>query len=91
MTEPVCKAHMTDDAEAFLSIDCTVGHLAGNPAAKKIMEPLFEKMQEMSQEMGQDMFTFARKMKLRDAMDCGNMPPELAEEWNRKLSKIPNI
>lgn len=36
MTDPVCKAHMTDDHEAFLSVNCTMGCVMRKPGGVKM-------------------------------------------------------
>lgn len=39
MTEPVCKAHTNGNHEPTLSVDCTVGLLLDNAAARELLEP----------------------------------------------------
>lgn len=98
MTEPACKWHMTDDGEAFLSIDCTFGRLMGNPEAKAVIEPMMEGLRRQIQEAGGqmpetegDMSAMVAKMKLRDMLCYVNAPEDLLKELNEKLSKLPNI
>lgn len=38
--EPLCEAHVNGDSEAFLSADCTLKRLMGNPEARTILEPV---------------------------------------------------
>lgn len=35
LSKPNCKTQITDDGNAWLSLDCTIGRIWGNPAAKK--------------------------------------------------------
>lgn len=45
MTDPLVKAHINGDYEAYLSADCTVAKLLSVPASRAILEPLLTSMQ----------------------------------------------
>ena len=98
MTEPVCKPHISDDFEAFLSVDCTFARLMGNPQAKAILEPMMAKMPEADAEaagtqleMTDDLLAMMSKMKLRDMLSFGKTPEEVVKMLDEQLKKIPNI
>lgn len=97
MTEPVCKAHVTSDHEAFMSVDCTIGRLMGNPEAKAVLMPILERGTSMGAGQDQEgftsgnMFEMVKKMKLRDALSYGNVPEDVMNRLNEQLGKIPNI
>lgn len=92
MTKPVCNAHVTADCDDFLSVDCTIGRLLGNPEAAKILGPMLERAREENGQQGSDnMEALARKMKLRDALQYGNMPDAVIQSLDEQLSKIPNL
>ena len=92
MTEPVCKAHVTGDFDAFLSVDCTMARLMGNPEATRIVGALIEKLKaQAGVEQGSDMESFVQRMKLRDVLAYGNVPEEQVNALNDQLSKLPNI
>lgn len=93
MTDPVCRARVTDDYEAFLSIDCTVGHILENPQGSRIITALLEQLLSENgiPKMKADMEVYIRKIKLRDALDYGNVPEDVKLSFNEQLSKIPNI
>lgn len=93
MTEPVCKGHVTDDYEAFLSIDCTVGRIMGNPQGSQIIKAIMEQMMSAAgmPEMNVEMEEYIRKIKLRDALDYGKVSEAEKMVLNEQLSKIPNI
>ncbi len=98
MTEPLCKAHVSDDGEAFLSVDCTFGRLTGNPRAKELIDAMMENMKKQGgqtagagMEVTEDMMKMVSKMKLRDMLAFGNGPQEVVEQIDGQLRKIPNI
>ncbi len=85
MAEPVCKWHLTDDGEPWLSVDCTLGCLLGSEEAKEVLEPVFAaKSQEANVE------ALPRNMRLRDILGYGRTPEDVVAGLQEKLSKIPN-
>lgn len=97
MTEPVCKAHVNDDDEEFLSVDCSVGCILKSSKGREFVEGIL--VQAAGGLTGQsgnamkfegDMAEFISKMTLRYVMEYGNAPQELIEDVNRKLSGIKN-
>jgi len=93
MTEPVCKWHLTDDGEPYLSVDCTLGCLLGNEEARKVLEPLLTaKKQEFEAETdtSTDPDTLPRNMRLRDILGYVRTPAEVVAGLQEKLSGIPN-
>ncbi len=93
LTEPAYKTHITDDYEAFLSVDCTVAHIMGNPEGARITGALFEELKKKagSELSDETMQSFLQKMKLRDVLEYGEVPKEQIHSFNEQLSKIPNI
>lgn len=86
MTEPVCKAHTNGNADDYLSVDCTIGHLLSNPEARKILEPLLTHSGESIDTISE----MIRRMKLQDALRFGRMPEETIQSVNTQLSTIRN-
>ena len=96
MTKPLCKPHLDDDGEAWLSLDCTIGRLWGNPEALRILEPVIAQMKKhivpFSPEMTfEDMMQLLSKMKLRDLLSERGLCMEMFEELDEQLGKVPNI
>lgn len=96
MTKPVCKAHITDDGEAWLSLDCSIGRIFGNPEAKKVLAKTIEHMKEkiipFTPKMSfDDMMGALSRMKLRDLLAERNIDVDKFEELEEELSKISNI
>ncbi len=93
LTEPAYKAHVTDDCEAFLSVDCTMARIMGNPEGARIVGEVFAEIQRKTgaDRMGDAMQDFLRKMKLRDVLGFGEAPEEYVCALNEQLSKVPNI
>lgn len=100
MTEPVVKVHVNDDNEAFMSVDCTMQRLMGNPKAAEIVNALLAKMQEnftpekaqqAEDNAGMDVAAMAAKMKLRDILSFANTPKEVVDSINAQLNQVPNI
>ncbi len=101
MTTPVCKPHVSGDTDAFLSIDCTMGRIMGNPQAAPIVGQMMGQMQSMmgqdtddkSRQMAEnsDMAAMVQNMKLRDILGFANVGQDVLDGLDEQLSKIPNI
>ncbi|WP_049945019.1 alpha/beta hydrolase [Butyrivibrio sp. AC2005] len=97
LTKPVCKAHITDDGEQWLSLDCTLRRIFGNPEAVKVLADTIERMRKeikpFSPEMTFDdmMLGVLGKMKMRDLLAERGIDIDKFDEMDEKLSKIPNI
>ena len=96
ITKPLCKAHMDDDGEAWLSLDCTIGRLWGNPEALRVLEPVTVEMKKHIKPFTPDMtyeemMQCLSNMKLRDLLSERGLCLELFEELDEQLGKIPNI
>ena len=95
LSEPKCKAHMTDDGSAWLSLDCTIGRIFGNPAAKEAIADVIALMQEkiipFTPEMTFDeMMDGLRRMKLRDILHERAIKID-EEKIDALLREVPNI
>lgn len=90
MTDPLCKAHVTDDGEDFLSLDCTMACLMKNAKAQEVLENIFAGLKEKQEQMGPDTMELFLKMKLRDALSFLTLPEDTVQEIGKKLSGIPN-
>ena len=96
MTAPVLRAHVNDDAMAWLSLDCSIARSFGNPEARRVLASTIETMRarivpfapEMSFE---DMMQVLGKMTLRELLSERGIDTERFDELNAALHKIPNI
>ena len=82
-------------AAAWLSADCTIGRVFGNPKAVEDIEEYIKVMKEhivpFAPDMSfDDMMNIMRNMKLKDLLMERHIPVDI-EELNRVLNKIPNI
>ena len=96
MTEPVLRSHVNDDAMAWLSLDCSIARIFGNPEARRVLASTIEKMRErivpFAPEMSfEDMMDALDKMTLRELLAERGIDTEHFEELNTALHKIPNI
>jgi len=96
MTKPVCKPHVTDDGEAWLSLDCTVSRLFGNPEAKKILAPVIAQMKEKIEPFAPEltfeaMMQILGNMKLRDLLSEREIAVADFDRLDEQLGKVPNI
>jgi len=66
MTEPHCPRRINDDGGEFLSVDCTLGYLMGQEAAKTILNPIIKDMMEQQGGEQKEILGFIKNMKLRD-------------------------
>lgn len=87
ITEPVCKAHINGDADDYLSVDCTIGHLLKYPEARKILEPLLSRSGQSMDQISE----MIQRMKLQDALRFGRMPEEAIQSVNTQLSAVRNV
>ncbi len=96
MTEPVLRARINDDGMAWLSLDCTIARIFGNPEARRVLAPTIEKMrrQIVPFEPGmsfEDMMQALGKMTLRDLLAERNIDRDRFDELNEALRRVPNI
>lgn len=95
LSKPKCKAHVTDDGSAWLSLDCTIGRIFGNPAAKEVLADVIAVMQKkiipFTSEMSfDDMMNCFSKMKLRDILHEKSIEID-EEKLDELLGEVPNI
>ena len=96
LSKPVCRPRVSDDAMAWLSLDCTIGRIFGNPVAVKAIAPLVEEMQEKIEPfapgMGfDDMIQLLSKMTLRDLLSERRIWLDRFDEIDELLKAVPNI
>ena len=96
MTEPVLRARVNDDGMAWLSLDCSIARIFGNPEARRVLAPTIETMRRQikpfSPEMSfEDMMQALGKMTLRDLLAERGIDTDRFDELNAALHKIPNI
>lgn len=96
MTKPAVKGHVNDDGEAWLSLDCTIGRVYGNPEARRVLADLFAEMEEkippFSPEMTfDDMMHTLSSYKLRELLCERDIEVDRFDEYDERLHKVPNI
>lgn len=97
MTPPVCKAHVNDDGEEFLSVDCSVGCILKSEKGRTVIAGILSNvMNGMSGQSGNtmkfegDIMEHISKMPLRYILEYGKASEEFIEETNKKLFEIKN-
>ena len=96
MSEPVLRPHINDDAMAWLSLDCSIARIFGNPEARRILAPTIaimrQKIVPFAPEMSfEDMMQALGKMTLRDLLAERGIETERFDELNAALRQVPNI
>ena len=96
MTAPVLRAHVNDDAMAWLSLDCSIARIFGNPEARNVLASTIEKMREkitpFTPEMSfEDMMQALGKMTLRELLAERCIDTDSFDRLNAELGQIPNI
>ena len=91
----MCPSHINDDYEAFLSIDCTLGHLLQNPGARALLQPILHTAFASAGADGTplsetQLLRFAAPMKLRDALEYGSISTEELQQLQAQLCKLKN-
>ena len=94
--DPVCKAKVTADSDAWLSLDCSIGRLFGNPEALRILAPVILEMRRKIKPFApgmtfEDMMQTLGKMTLRNLLIERQIGVELLDELEKKLQAVPNI
>ena len=96
LLRPVLRPHVNDDALAWLSLDCSISRIFGNPKAREVLSGTIQKMREkivpFTPEMTfEDMMQALGKMTLRDLLVERGIDTDKLDEMNEALGKIPNI
>lgn len=96
LTKPVCKAHVSEDGNAWLSLDCSIARIFGNPEAVRRLQPLIADMKEKIPPFApgmtfDDMMQTLGKMLLRDLLVERNIWTDRLDELDALLSEVPNI
>ena len=96
MTAPVLRAHVNDDAMAWLSLDCSIARIFGNPEARNVLAPTIEKLRKQitpfTPEMSfEDMMQALGKMTLRELLAERCIDTDSFDRLNAALGQIPNI
>ena len=93
---PVCRAHVTDDAEAWLSLDCSVNRIFGNSEAVRILDDLIAVMREKVVPFApgmsfEEMMQAMGRMTLREVLSERQIETDRFGELDAALRRIPNI
>ncbi len=96
LMKPALRAHVNDDALAWLSLDCSISRIYGNPKAREALSGTIAKMREkitpFTPEMTfDDMMQALGKMTLRDLLIERGIDTDKLDAMNEALGKIPNI
>ena len=96
MTEPVMRAHVNDDGMAWLSLDCSIARIFGNPEARRVLASTIEKMRQQITpfEPGmsfEDMMQALGRMTLRELLTERGIDRDRFGELNEALGHVPNI
>lgn len=96
LSAPACRFRVSDDGLAWLSLDCTIGRIFGNPEAKRELAPLIaemkEKIEPFSPEMTfEDMMQHLSKMTLRDLLSERQIWLDRFDNIDKLLKAVPNI
>jgi hypothetical protein len=87
---PLCKKHITQDHEDFLSVDCSFGLLMSNPDAAAVIEKMKNKMQGPGEPVNFDTNVLFKKMTLRDMLAFCGVERDAVEMLDGALREIPN-
>lgn len=96
LSTPVCKPRISGDGDGWLSLDCTIGRIFGNPKALLVLAPVIAEMRGKIKpfEPGmtfEDMMGILSKMTLRNLLAERGIAVDRFDEIDALLGKIPNI
>ena len=94
--KPVLRPHVTDDGEAWLSLDCSIGRIFGNSEAVRVLADTIEVMRKelvpFTPDMSfEDMIRALSNMTLRALLSERGIENDRFDELNAALNRIPNI
>ncbi|MCI9338416.1 MAG: alpha/beta hydrolase [Lachnospiraceae bacterium] len=100
LLEPEVKAHLSSDDEEFLSVDCTMGHVMGNPRGAELMEAALAWIRERTtaskspllqgEEMPPEMKKMVDRMLVRDALGFVQAGEDMLQSLDAQLRQIPS-
>lgn len=93
LLEPEVRAHISADWEPFLSVDCTLGHIQGNPAGAGILEEFMDRgdgAADSLRKVPPEIENTLKRMILRDIMNHTGTEGAELEELDARLRQIPN-
>ena len=85
MTEPKCRGHFSGDSDAYLNLECTIGHLMKFPEA---VEALGDFAKDLDNE---EKLEAVSSVQLKGALRFTRVPQNIVDEIEGKLKQIPNI
>lgn len=96
LAAPVCKRKINADLDAWMSLDCTIARIFGNPEARKVLSEVIDQMEEKIEPFApgmtfEDMMEALGKMPLRTLLAERSIAIERFEELDSLLGKVPNI
>ncbi len=96
LAAPVCGRRVNADQDAWLSLDCSISRLFGNPKAKEVLADVISEMEEKIEPFEpsltfEDMMRILGKMTLRNLLAERTIAVERFDELDQRLSKLPNI
>ncbi len=96
LTAPVLRAHVNDDGEGWLSLDCSIGRIFGNPEARRVLAGLYQELDEKLERFApgltlEDMLGYMSRMTLRELLCERKIATERFDELDAALRKVPNI
>ena len=98
LRSPQVKPHISGDQEPFLSVDCTMGRIQGNPKGAELLKSFMAQekgavsghFQARFGEIPPEMEETVKRMILRDALGFVQAGAEVVEALDAQLKQIPN-
>lgn len=97
--QPAVRHHLSSDDEQFLSIDCTMGRVMGNPQGARILGEAMAQVKGSAsgglalqeEEMPPEMKKMVGRMLVRDALGFVQAGEDVMKSLDDRLRQIPNI
>ncbi len=92
-TEARCRKTLDDDRCAFLSLDCTLGHLMQCEETGELIAPILDKIESLdkgNKERRMHFSAVAPRLTLREIMECAQASEQDMSCLDQDLRKIPN-
>lgn len=91
---PVVDTHLNGDAEPYLSLKCSMGHMLKQSAqVQEILEPLYAKLRSVAKERGftfEDICNGNSRGTVEEMLTVMKLPKDLADRMQAALARIPN-
>ncbi len=91
LKEPVLPKSLNGDADEYLSVRCTVGHVLSSEGGRSVIEPIFDQMRRPGTSVEESLNPTILGMKLKDMLHFAGAPDDAIAAIDAQLNKVKNV